>query len=183
MDAIGQCGNAGGSGDFAGIGVILCVGLATIVGTIGGAVVGAMKGLPREDLGELNAELDEYVRLHERPQDRLIEVLSDRIGAIRELSSRDPDLLLGVRLDEVRIDQHPGRELSLVVAARVEIELPKSTADDGRRYERGYRFAGTRRPVEDWLERRGAGVAARVDEAFAGLADEIVRDLFRERAR
>lgn len=176
LEAVAPCSNTGGEGDFAALGVILCLGLATMIGGIGGGMVGVLEGLPADAVRGLNAELDEHLR-DEDLQSQFIEILSDRIARVRETTQEDPDLVLWVRLRQVRLAQHPDRKLSLELAARVELEFPRLVSD-GRRYERAYRFEGTSRHVDRWLEDEGAGVVKQLREAFGGLADEVVRDLW-----
>ena len=175
-EAISQCGNAGGGGDFAAVGLILCVGLATTLGGIGGGVLGAMEGLPAEAVRELNEDLEAYLR-QQSLDGEFVRILSDRIASRRAVSTDHPDLVLFVRLREVRLEQHTKRQLSLALAASVRLEFPEISSSK-RRYERGYQYESMRRDVDTWLAGHGAGVAEQIRSAFAGLSDEITRDLW-----
>jgi len=175
-EALGSCGNAGGGGDFAVVGLVLCLGLAGIIGGLGGGVLGAMEGLPPDAVRELNVAIEERLG-QEDLEGGFLRMLSERIPPPRRASSDDPDLVLRVRIRELRLEQHGGQELSLSLAAAVQLDFPR-LASGKRRYERSYRYAAERQPIERWLAGDGAGVSERLRDAFAGLADEIVDDLW-----
>lgn len=180
-EAIGQCGGAGGHGDFAAVGLVLCLGLATLIGGLGGGVAGALEGLPSEAVRELNDAIEQHLA-QEDLQSQFLQILSARVARLRTVSNNDPDLVLVVTLREVRLEQHVGRQLSLALAASVQLEFPELPSGK-RSYERGYRYEGRRRHIDGWLAERGSGVITELRAAFAGLSDEIVHDLWGPHAR